>query len=217
MPDSPVETFNSERFSSHLRPGSLGEATPCGAESFRCPARWCGPRSEGFFRRTLEAPTEGWIAVGFTPSRIMKDANLNLGYVQHGEVSMRDDFGNWYTSQVSDVSQGGTNDVSVVEGGESGGSSHHFGDLSVLRHLHGRRYIRAVRHGRGYRSSAEAPMRALRLRGTLPPREGCTPVKALYENPTNSFRFSSHSFKRIQARLFQKVRGCFSCSAGTES
>jgi predicted small lipoprotein YifL len=72
---------------------------------------------------TLQAPTEGWVAVGFNPSRMMKDANLIIGYVQDGEAYIRDDFGNWFTSHDSDANLGGSDDVSEIEGSEQDGST----------------------------------------------------------------------------------------------
>lgn len=72
---------------------------------------------------TLKAPTEGWVAVGFHPERMMKDANLIIGYVENGTASVRDDFGDWYTSHSSDRSQGGSDDVTNVSGTENAGST----------------------------------------------------------------------------------------------
>ncbi len=66
----------------------------------------------------LTAPTRGWVAVGFDPSSLMKDANLIIGYVKDDETFVRDDFGNYFTSHVSDESLGGSNDVVIKEGEE---------------------------------------------------------------------------------------------------
>ena len=67
----------------------------------------------------VTAPTKGWVAVGFDPSSLMKDANFILGYVDGNEVVVRDDFGNYFTSHASDDSLGGSTDVVVREGSES--------------------------------------------------------------------------------------------------
>lgn len=55
----------------------------------------------------LEAPTDGWVAVGFNPSNGMQDANLIIGYVKDEEMFLRDDFGTWFSSHDSDASLGG--------------------------------------------------------------------------------------------------------------
>ncbi|MDZ7794579.1 MAG: DOMON domain-containing protein [Spirochaetia bacterium] len=72
---------------------------------------------------TLEAPTTGWVAVGFNPTRMMQDANLIIGYVENGEAAVRDDFGNYYTSHDSDLNMGGSDDVADFHGTESEGTT----------------------------------------------------------------------------------------------
>lgn len=69
----------------------------------------------------LEAPTDGWLAVGFNPSNGMQDANFIIGYVKDGEMFLRDDFGTWFSSHDSDESLGGTDDVTPVSGSEEEG------------------------------------------------------------------------------------------------
>ncbi len=68
----------------------------------------------------LSAPTDGWVAVGFDPTSLMKDANIIIGFVRDGAPEIRDDFGSWYTSHDPDESQGGSNDVIIRGGSESG-------------------------------------------------------------------------------------------------
>ncbi len=68
----------------------------------------------------LTAPTDGWVAVGFDPTSLMKDANIIIGFVKDGIPEVRDDFGSWYTSHDPDESQGGTTDVVITKGSESG-------------------------------------------------------------------------------------------------
>ena len=69
----------------------------------------------------VAAATTGWIAVGFDPSNRMADANIIIGYVSGGEVHLRDDFGTGNTRHGADVDNGGTDDLSDVEGEETGG------------------------------------------------------------------------------------------------
>lgn len=76
--------------------------------------------SGSFLEVMISAPTNGWVAVGFDPSSLMKDANIIIGFVKNGTPAVRDDFGSWYTSHDSDESEGGTTDVVVLRGSESG-------------------------------------------------------------------------------------------------
>ena len=69
----------------------------------------------------LSAPTEGWVAVAFNPTEMMQGANFIIGYVQDGQGYIRDDYGSWLTSHVSDESQGGTQDVVLITGEEKNG------------------------------------------------------------------------------------------------
>jgi hypothetical protein len=70
---------------------------------------------------SLTAPTSGWVAVGFDPSAMMKDADIVIGYVSDGEAFVRDDFGTGPTSHQPDTELGGTDDLSRVSGEESDG------------------------------------------------------------------------------------------------
>ncbi|MEN8208688.1 MAG: DOMON domain-containing protein [Candidatus Fermentibacteria bacterium] len=70
---------------------------------------------------SASAPTTGWVAVGFEPSAAMKDADIVIGYVAGGEVYLRDDWGDNYTSHKADIDLGGTDDVTAVSGYEDGG------------------------------------------------------------------------------------------------
>ena len=62
----------------------------------------------------MTAPTTGWLAVGFNPSRMMKDASFVLAYVNKGMVFIREDFGTGNTSHRSDLSLGGTEMVKAL-------------------------------------------------------------------------------------------------------
>lgn len=69
----------------------------------------------------LSGPTTGWVAVGFNPSRMMKDANIIIGYVKKGKVKIKDEFGTSGTQHKSDTKVGGQDNVTVVGGSEEGG------------------------------------------------------------------------------------------------
>lgn len=71
----------------------------------------------------VEAPTTGWVAVGFDPERGMQGANFVIGYVAGGEATVEDHYGNGMTSHSSDESLGGRRDVTEVTGTESDGST----------------------------------------------------------------------------------------------
>jgi len=72
---------------------------------------------------TVEAATDGWVAVGFNPSRMMKDADFIIGYVKNGNVFIRDDYGNSMIGHDSDENLGGTDNIMEAQGTESGGST----------------------------------------------------------------------------------------------
>lgn len=78
---------------------------------------------DGNINIILSAPTEGWVAVGFNPSRMMKDADILIGYVKNGEVFMEDHFGSGNTKHQADIVLGGTEDISVLGGSEEGGKT----------------------------------------------------------------------------------------------
>lgn len=68
----------------------------------------------------LSAPTNGWVAVGFNPSSVMKDANLIIGYIKEGEVTVEDHFGSGTFSHANDVELGGTRNITNISGSEEG-------------------------------------------------------------------------------------------------
>jgi hypothetical protein len=71
---------------------------------------------------TVAAPTTGWVAVGFDPSYMMKDANFIIGYVREGKVHIRDDYGSEPTYHVADTtSAGGQDNVANKKGIEAEG------------------------------------------------------------------------------------------------
>lgn len=71
----------------------------------------------------LTGPTTGWIAVGFNPSRAMKDANILIGYVDGGEAVMTDQFGTTMIAHRRDDEIGGSADATVVSGSETEGET----------------------------------------------------------------------------------------------
>jgi len=71
----------------------------------------------------LSAPTSGWVAVGFDPTSMMRDANFVLTEVNDGVAVARDDYGTGLTSHASDVSLGGTDNVTNLTGTETGGTT----------------------------------------------------------------------------------------------
>lgn len=70
---------------------------------------------------SIAAPTTGWVAVGFDPSTAMKDGDIIIGYIENGEIFLRDDFGDGYTTHSSDEDLGGTDDVNIISGEEVAG------------------------------------------------------------------------------------------------
>ncbi len=71
----------------------------------------------------LGAPTTGWVAIGFDPTSRMKDANIIIGYVENGEVFMRDDYGSATTAHEADTAAGGTDDLTNKSGTENNGTT----------------------------------------------------------------------------------------------
>ena len=69
----------------------------------------------------VEQSTLGWVAIGFEPSRVMKDADIIIGYVDGSEVVIEDHFAHRLTAHRPDVDMGGSNNVTVISGSEEGG------------------------------------------------------------------------------------------------
>lgn len=75
----------------------------------------------------LNGETTGWIAVGFNPTSVMRNANIIIGYVSGGTGFVRDDWGTSNTSHAADTSMGGTSDVLLISSSELDGiTSLHF-------------------------------------------------------------------------------------------
>jgi len=71
----------------------------------------------------VTAPTTGWVAVGFDPSRAMKDADFIFGFVKDGELQISDHFGSGAFSHEADTELGGTDDIISASGKEVDGST----------------------------------------------------------------------------------------------
>ncbi len=71
----------------------------------------------------VTAPTTGWVAVGFDPSRAMKDADFIFGFVKDGELQISDHFGSGAFSHEADTELGGTDDIISASGKEADGST----------------------------------------------------------------------------------------------
>ena len=71
----------------------------------------------------VSAPTTGWVAAGFDPSRWMKNANIVIGFVQDGKAVIRDDFGSGMTSHQSDLDLKGKDNVTDPIGKEENGTT----------------------------------------------------------------------------------------------
>jgi hypothetical protein len=69
----------------------------------------------------LSAATSGWVAVGFNPSAMMKDANFIIGYVSNNIANIRDDYGVSNTEHNADIAIGGTSNLTLIEGSEING------------------------------------------------------------------------------------------------
>ena len=71
----------------------------------------------------LSAPTTGWVAIGFHPTDMMKDANIIIGFVKDGKVEIFDDFGTQPTQHGPDTKRDGQENVTVVGGSETGNTT----------------------------------------------------------------------------------------------
>ncbi len=73
---------------------------------------------------TVSSQTTGWVAVGFGPSRMMKDANILIGAVlPDGSVMVEDHFGTGLTTHGKDTDNGGAANLRVISGEERNGTT----------------------------------------------------------------------------------------------
>jgi hypothetical protein len=64
----------------------------------------------------VTAPTTGWVSVGFAPSKMMKDADIIIGYVSGTEVTIEDHFGTGIIAHKSDTALGGADNLTGKKG-----------------------------------------------------------------------------------------------------
>lgn len=77
----------------------------------------------GLLHVKVETAGTGWVAVGFSPSNIMKDANIIMGYVKADTAYVSDEFGVALTSHKPDASLGGKDDIREKSGMEKDGKT----------------------------------------------------------------------------------------------
>ena len=72
--------------------------------------RWLKDDETAYFG--IRVKTEGWIAVGFSPSDRMKDADMVLGFVKEGKTTVTDQFSTGtFGPHIADTELGGTDDI----------------------------------------------------------------------------------------------------------
>ena len=71
----------------------------------------------------LVAKTNGWVGVGFNPTKIMKDANFILGYIKGGKPTITDHFGTDERKHESDKKLDGESNISNIFGKEENGKT----------------------------------------------------------------------------------------------
>jgi len=76
----------------------------------------------------LVSPGTGYVAIGFDPESQMEGANYIVGYMEEGEVHVRDDYGTSALGHMADTDRGGTNDVLAAAGAE-------WGDETILEFM----------------------------------------------------------------------------------
>ncbi|BCS96582.1 hypothetical protein DSLASN_22140 [Desulfoluna limicola] len=76
---------------------------------------------DGVLNVKLTGKTEGWVAVGFNPVKMMKGANFIMGYVKDGKVTVTDHTGHAERNHKADTKSGGQNHASNTVGSEKGG------------------------------------------------------------------------------------------------
>ncbi|MBN2586409.1 MAG: hypothetical protein JXA64_09455 [Candidatus Fermentibacteraceae bacterium] len=115
-------------FCSVSHAGDLGELTPAeGADGWKtvemegASLSWIGNEDSFSFR--LEAPSTGWVAVGFGGGPAMKDASLIMGYADDDGAHYRDDHGTSPVSHSPDIDNNGADDILEADVQEYGDST----------------------------------------------------------------------------------------------
>ncbi|HMA99713.1 MAG TPA: DOMON domain-containing protein [Spirochaetota bacterium] len=76
-----------------------------------------------YLKLKISAPTTGWVAVGFEPKKMMKDADFIIGYISDGKVVIKDHYGSRYISHEPDTELGGTDDILDPRGRQQDGTT----------------------------------------------------------------------------------------------
>jgi hypothetical protein len=80
----------------------------------------------------MRGETRGWISIGFEPSRVMKDADMIIGWFSGSSASVVDAYSTGLTGpHPADTGLGGTDDIISFDGSESGG----FTTIELVRKL----------------------------------------------------------------------------------
>ncbi len=72
----------------------------------------------------LISPGAGYLAIGFDPISRMEGANMILGAVSDGRLSVRDDVGTGPVAHSADTANGGRNDILEAAGSEANGKTY---------------------------------------------------------------------------------------------
>lgn len=82
--------------------------------------RWASDDKNAYI--SIKAKTSGWVAVGFNPTSRMENADMIIGSVQDGNVTVIDQFSTGiYGPHSPDIELGGTDDIIEFGGREEGG------------------------------------------------------------------------------------------------
>lgn len=70
----------------------------------------------------VKAETQGWLAIGFDPESKMKDADIVIGYIKDGKLTISDQYSaGQFGPHLPDVDQGGSDDILASAGKSEGG------------------------------------------------------------------------------------------------
>jgi len=116
--------------------GSGGSSTSGGAAGASLPALDSGYKKvqkDGFTVQwkvdgknldvAVSYATTGWVGVGFGTTGLMEGSNIIIGYVNNGNVTIEDDYGNAPNRHASDTSLGGTDNISNKQGAVTNGTT----------------------------------------------------------------------------------------------
>lgn len=71
----------------------------------------------------VSAKTKGWVGIGFNPQRMMKGANIIIGYVKKGKLKISDEFGVSKRRHRPDKKIGGKSNLTNTAGTEKNGTT----------------------------------------------------------------------------------------------